>query len=301
MLVQRFLCCLLLLMALSRASARMLPDSLSPTDTIGVAQRRTLSTADQYTFHAATHLAGLQLMPILLQSPDSTVLHLAKRAKRRYTLPLPLILGSYGLVLGSVRAIRVWDNPGLAGGLLLGSVGTLIESYVLGFSAPTAMRRAVQRHNQRVHFADDYYTNPHPLVGIADEAPLLSEADTVLIQPYRLGSRYTYRGVLIAPDLHLKEAMQSLKDPFITEGLRQNRAIGTVAGLIGGFSAGYLSGYGLTRLLTLAAGYQPRPTNPLVYAALGGLAVTFTIASFNNRVTRQVVRRYNDRLRTSGY
>ncbi len=289
---------LLLVMALSPVCARMLPDTLSPTDTIGVAQRRTLFDTDQYTFHAATHLAGLQLMPILLQSSDSTVLHLARQAKRRYTLPLPLILGSYGLVLGSVRAIRVWDNPGLAGGLLVGSAATLIESYVLSFSAPNAMRRAVQRHNQLVHFADDYYTSSHPLVGMAGETSLLSEADTVLIQPYRLGSRYTYRGVLIAPDLHLKEAMQSLKDPFITEGLRQNRAIGTVAGLIGGFSAGYLSGYGLTRLLTLAAGSPTRPTNPLVYAALGGLAVTFTLASFNNRVTRQVVRRYNERLKT---
>ena len=160
------------------------------------------------------------------------------------------------------------------------------------------MRRAAQRNNQLSHFTDDYYTNPHPVAGIAGEAPLLSEADTVLIRPYRLGSRYLYRGIQVAPDLHLKEAMQSLKDPFITEGLRQNRAIGTVAGLIGGFSAGYLSGYCLTRLLTVAGGYQTRPANPLVYAALGGLAVTITIASFNNRVTRQVVRRYNERLRT---
>ena len=293
-----FLCCLPVFATPSPLRVQMSPDTLIPTDTIGIAQRRTLFATDQYTFHAATHLAGLQLVPILRQSSDSTVLRLAMRAKRRYTLPLPLILGSYGLVLGSVRAIRVWDNPGLAGGLLVGSVGTLIESYVLGFSAPNAMRRAVQRHNQRLRSTDDYYTSPRSLAGMAGEAPLLSEADTVLIQPYRLGSRYTYRGVLLSPDLQLTEAMQSLKDPFITEGLRQNRAIGTVAGLIGGFSAGYLSGYCLTRLLTLAAGYQTRPANPLVYAALGGLAVTITIASFNNRVTRQVVRRYNERLRT---
>ena len=270
---------------------------LSPFDTVGIRQQRVLFTkVSTYSYHAATQLSGLQLMPILLRSPDSTVHRLALRSKRLKTATLPLILSSYGLVLLAVRASVVHRNAGLGSVMALGGLGTLVTGDVLGLSAPGIMNRAVRRYNQRISYDENAYAMPALWVSGTDFE--LTQADTINIRKQGIGYRYMYRGIQVAPELQLATAMKSVKDPFVNEGLRQNRVVSGVNGLIGGLSAGYATVYFLTRFIAQAAGLRVQPVNSLVYVALGGLAVTFTIGRLTDRTTRQVVRRYNERLRT---
>lgn len=280
----------------SNAVAQIRLAEQTPFDTIGLMQKRTFFTPDLYAYHAATRLSGPQVIPLLLQSPDSAVQRLARRARRRYWLPLPMTVGSYGLLMGSARAGRL-GNEALAGGLALGGLAVLVDGLVLGLSAPTAMRRATKRYNQMVRYAGDAYTDP--LRDLRSEAFALTLADTIGIKPALLGSRYTYRQVAVVPDLQLTQAMQSLNDPYLSEGIRQNRVVRGIGGLIGGLSAAYLTSYGLTRLLLLAAGYRVREgVGPLFYASLGGVAVSFVLGGVANRTVRRITSRYNERLRT---
>ena len=280
------------------ANAQTPTDSL-PTlfDTVGIRQQRVLFiTASSYSYHAATLLSGPQLMPILLRSPDSTVHRLALRSKRLTTATLPLILSSYGFVLAAARASAVYRNPELGGVLALGGLGALVTGEVLGLSAPGVMNRAVRRYNQRIGYDLTAYARPALRVSGTDFE--LTQADTINIRKRGIGYRYTYRGIQVAPELQLAAAMKSIKDPFVTEGLRQNRVINSVNGLIAGFSSGVVSAYFLTRFLARAAGVRVRPIPSLVYVALGGLTVSFTLGRLTQKTTRQVVRRYNERLKT---
>ena len=281
------------------ANAQTPTDSLpTPFDTIGIRQQRVLFiTTSSYSYHAATLLSGPQLLPVLLRSSDSTVHRLALRSKRFITAATPLMLSSYGFVLLAVRANVVRPRAELGGMLALGGLGTLVTGEVLGLLAPGIMNRAVRRYNQRIGYDENAYARPTLRVSGTDFE--LTPADTINIRKGGIGYRYRYRGIQVAPELQLAAAMKSIKDPFVTEGMRQNRVVSSVNGLIGGFSASYVTGYFLIRFLAQAAGARLRPVPSLVYVALGGLAVTFTIGRLTDRTTRQVVRRYNERLRTA--
>lgn len=279
-------------------SAQVRPAALTPFDTIGLAQKRTLFSPDLYAFHAATQLSALQVIPILLQSPDSTVQRLARRARRRHWLPAALIGGGYGLLAGGLRAGRVGNDP-LAGGLILGSLATLTGSFVVSLSAPTAMRRAVGRYNQTVRYAGDAYTDP--LANLRGNAFDLTEADTIAIKPASLGNQYVYRSLLLVPDVHLVQAMRSVNEPYISEGIRQNKVVRAIGGVVGSASTAYILVYGMTRLLVAAAGYRVQGrTSSLLYASFGGVAATFVLGGVANRTTRRITTRYNELLRTPG-
>ncbi len=278
------------------AQAQTPPDTLMAFDTVGIAQRRTLFTPDFYTFRAARQLTGPQVVSVLLRSSDLTVLRLALRAKRRYTLPTPLIFGSYGLLLGGVRASRNQPVPTALGGtLILGSFAMITTGLVAGLTAPAQMRRAVRFHNQMVtNSANAYALAPRRY---APDDFALTTADTVAVRRTFWGTRYTYRGLDLLPDLQLEQAMRSVRDPQITEGLRQNKILRAVGGVVGGFSAAYLATRLVTGLLVQAAGFcTAGRATPLTYVALGGLAVTFGLGRISDRTTRQVVRQYNNRL-----
>ncbi|MBO0951691.1 hypothetical protein [Fibrella forsythiae] len=280
------------LLAGTSVTARSLPDSLPLTDTIGIhSQRVFLATDYYYSYHAATRLTGLQLTPLLRQPADSAASRLLSRARRRSRLPFPLFVGSYGLMLGAVRANPL-QHPELSGTLLLGSVAALTTGFVAGFSASATMHRAVQRHNLLITANDAAYVKPRPTLG----EPALTATDTLSVKPQLLATRYTYRGIQLAPELQLRSAMQSFNDPFITEGLRQNRIVRGVAGLIGAVSGGFLSYYYLTRFSTQAAGRRVGPANLLVYYAFTGVAVSFTLHRVADKTTRQVAARYNRHL-----
>ena len=279
------------------ALAQTPPDTLTAFDTVGIAQRRTLFTPDFYTFHAARQLSGPQVLPLLMRSNDSTVLRLALRAKRRYALPTPLILGSYGLLLGTVRASRNQSAPTALGGtLLLGSFALITTGLVAGFTAPTAMRRAVLAHNRAVGATAWSYARP--VVRVTDADFQLSGADSIAMGKRFIATQYRYRGILVVPDLQLEQAMRSVRDPQITEGLRQNKILRGIGGVVGGFSAAYLVTRLLTGLLVQAAGGRVRSNNSLVYVAWGGLAVTLGLGRVADGTTRQTVRRYNELLRS---
>jgi hypothetical protein len=178
--------------------------------------------------------------------------------------------------------------------LALGGLGTLVTGEVLGLSAPGVMRRAIRRYNQQIGYNENAYAMPVLRVSGTDFE--LTQADTISTRKQAIGSRYTYRGIQVSPDLQLGAAMKSVKDPFVTEGLRQNRVFRGIGGVVGGVSASFLSTYYLTRFLIQASGGRIRSTSPLVYYALGGVAVSFTLGRITDRTTRQVVRRYNERL-----
>lgn len=292
------LCCLLVLTFWVPLLAQVRSAASTPFDTVGLAQKRTLFAPDLYAYHAATQLSAGQVMPVLLQSPDSTVLRLARRARRRYWLPAPLFIGGYGLFIGGLRAGQA-GNDALAGGLALGSLTVLVDGIVVGLTAPRAMRRAVTRYNQTVRYAGDAYTDP--LTNLRGDAFELTEADTIAVKPALLGNRYTYRQLVVVPDIHLARAMRSVNEPYISEGIRQNQVIRGISGVVGGASTGYLVVWGMTRLLAAAAGYRVRSrTNPLLYASLGGVAATFVLGGAANRTTRRLTSRYNELLRTPG-
>ncbi|MEZ0539496.1 hypothetical protein [Fibrella arboris] len=267
-------------------------DSLPATDTIGIHQQRVFFITDYYySYRAATRLSGVQLTPLLRQPTDSVTTRLLSRARRRYILPFPLFLGSYGLIVGAIKANPV-TNPEWAGALAVGSAAALLTGYVARLSAPGTMHRAVQRHNLLVTGNEAAYARPRP----TGNELTLTAADTLGVKRRLLTSRYMYRGIQVAPELQLRAAMQSLNDPFITEGVRQNRVVRGVAGVVGALSASFLSTYYLTRVALQASGRRVGPTNPFVYYALTGLAVSFTLGRVADKTTRQVVERYNQHL-----
>ncbi|RYF48662.1 MAG: hypothetical protein EOO39_46640 [Cytophagaceae bacterium] len=277
--------------------AQSLTDSLTPTDTIGIHRQRLVLTSHYYySFHAATQLSGLQLRPLLHRQADPMTNRLLSRARRRFTLPLPLFFGSYGLALGAV-GVNPAQNPELAGTLIIGSMAALTTGFVVGLSAPGTMRRAVQRYNLLVNTNDAAYVRPLPTSGELT----LTVTDTVGIKRQLLASRYMYRGIQVAPELQLRSAMLSVNDPFITEGLRQNRIVRGVAGVVGAVSGGFLSTYYLARLSAQATGRRVGPTNSLVYFALTGVAVSFTLGRVADKTTRQVAERYNEQLSVNSY
>ena len=272
------------------AVAQQPADSTTLADTVGVTRQVFIT---EYSFHAARHLTALQVAPLLLRTADPTINRLVRRSKRRHHLTVPFIVGGYGLLIGAVRAGRVNQESALAGGLALGSITALTDGIVMGLSAPRPMRRAVNRYNQLLADTDSPYFSPQQ-----PTAPALSltERDTIRIRPTLLGNRYVYRGVEVAPELQLRTALESVRDPFVTEGLRQNRVVRGVGGLLGGLSVTVISSYYLTRFLSQAAGQRVPKIGPLTYAAFGGVAVSFALGRIADRTTRQVVRRYNQRL-----
>ena len=287
---------LLLLGSALTALAQAPTDSLTPFDTIGIRQQRVLfNKVSTYSYHAANLLASGQLLPLLLRSSDSTVRRLALRSKRMTTAAIPLILGSYGLLLTAVRASAVNRNAELGSVMALGGLGTLVTGEVLGLSAPGIMNRAVRRYNQQIGYDENAYAMPPLRVTGTDFE--LTQADTIGIRKRGLGYQYTYRRLHVVPDLQLVAAMQSVNDPFVTEGLRQNGVFRRISGAIGGLSAGFVTGYFLTRFIAQAAGARVRPVSTLAYVALGGVAVSLTFGRLTDKTTRQVVRRYNERLR----
>lgn len=286
---------LVLLGYVSSTQAQTPTDSLTPADTIGVMRQRALFvTTSAYSFHAARQLSDLQLAPLLLRTADSTINRLVRRSKRRYALTAPVFFSSYGLMLGTTRAIAVNQESALAVGLLLGGVATLTDGMVLALSAPTPMRRAIGWYNQLVGLSDYGYVRPVPMSPTS--AYPLTISDTVSIRLGLLNSRYTYRGIQLVPDVQLQAAMQSLRDPFITEGLRQNRLTRGISGVVGGLSAYFLITYYFTRFVFQAAGGRVSATNPLVYVSFGGLAISLGLNRLADRTTRQVVQRYNQQL-----
>lgn len=291
---------LLLIFVGSQAIAQQMPvqpDPLSPvfseTDTIHLRKRRVfLTMVRQYDYRYAGNLTDRQLIPLLRQSPDSTVRVCLERGRGATTLFTSMYISGYALMVAAVFApIR---QPAATGSMALGGLGLFSGALIPLGARSKWLERAVEAHNRQLSSrADSGFLPP---VSTPGREAGLSQADTVAVIRRGLSKRYTYRGIWVNPAWQLGRLAGRLNDADVRDGFQYNRRVTGVALLFTGLSAGYLVPQLLIYGILRTNGRSATLGSPVFWTATTAMAIGFGIGFHARRVQFQTVQILNERL-----
>ncbi len=270
------------------------PDSLTAGDTVHLTKRRLfLSTLRQYSYHHATNLADVQLLPLLRNSPDSTVQRYTRRGRRAQIIGTSLFVSGYGLMLGGLVSPLV--RPEVRASMMFGGLGLFYGSLIPMRQRTHRFEQALRMHNQLVRSrADAYYT---PVFDLSPNADRLSLADTVTVERRGLKTRYTYRGIRLGPTRQLTRLADQLNDQDVKDGFLYTRRVGGIAGLVGGFGSSFLSTSLLVWGVRRANGASATLNTPVFWSSLAAVTFNYGLRIHVGGVQHRTVRLLNERLR----
>lgn len=282
-----------LVTAVSTTPSPAQPDSRTAGDTVHLTKQRLfLSTLRLYGYHYANNLADVQLLPLLHDSPDSTVRHYARRGRRAQLISTGMMASGYGLTLGGL--LSPLRHPEANGSLVLGGLGLFFGSTLPQRQRTLRFEQAVRAHNQFVRSqADAYYA---PVFNRSPSADRLSLADTVAVQRRGLKNRYTYRGIRVWPTRQLTRLSDRLADQDVKDGFLYSRRVSGIAGLAYSVGAGLLSTSVLVWGIQRANGSSATLNTPLFWGSLATVTFSYGLRAHVGNVQYRTIRLMNERL-----
>ena len=291
-------CFLLLLVSLGKPVVAQRvpsqPDSLSVSDTIHLRKRWVLfSRVREYSYHYASNLTDLQLMPMLRQSADSTVRRYAGRGQKAQFVHTGMYATGYALMAaGLFTPVR---RPETNLSMMTGGLGLFYGSLIPMGKRAKQLERAVQTHNRRLRIQpDDYFV---PVVNASMRQASLSLADTVALLRRGLANRYRYRGVWVEPAQQLTRLSDQLNDRDVRNGFQYTRRVNSIAGLFTGLGLSYLVPRLLIYGLSQANGRPALLGSPVLWTATAVTTIGAGMGYHARQVQQQTTRLLNERLR----